>query len=292
VSYSLSLYGNDPDHILRLASAADRLGFDRIWLGEHVVAPLGFETEHPYGEAGRPTPVTAESRLYDVWLLAGMILGATTELEVATGVLQLPLRHPLLTARAVASAWELSGGRFMLGVGVGWMAEEYAALDVPFSERGRRYGEILDILQSLLAGGPVEHHGDHYEFDRLTITDKSLPVPLVFGGTSAVAYRRAAVRGDGWYNPGTSSLADCVVSRASIEAIRREHGLVDPFTYHVRLKGGVEPPDLARYHDAGFESLVIPWQALWSATDLDITLEAKLHALERTAAMIGLVPRG
>lgn len=291
MSYSLSVYGNDPDHILRLASAADDLGFDRIWLGEHVVAPLGFETEHPYGEAGRPTPVTPQSRLYDVWLLAGMILGATTELEVATGVLQLPLRHPLLTARAVASAWELSGGRFMLGVGVGWMAEEYAALDVPFSERGRRYGEILDILQSLLAGGPVEHHGEHYEFGRLVITDKPLAVPLVFGGTTPVAYQRAAVRGDGWYNPAASSLADCVASRSRIDAVRREHGRVEPFTYHIRVKGGVEPSDLERYHDAGFESLVIPWQALWSPTDPNITVEAKLQALERAAAVIGLVPR-
>ena len=151
--------------------------------------------------------------------------------------------------------------------------------------------EILDILPSLLAGGPVEHRGKMYQFARLTITDDRLPIPFVFGGTTEVAYRRAAVRGDGWYNPATSSLADCVAARARIDDLRREHGRIEPFTYHIRVKGGIEPSHLASYHDAGFESLVVPWQALWSPTDPDITIEAKLQTLERTAVDLGLTRR-
>jgi probable F420-dependent oxidoreductase len=285
MGYGLSVYGNDPEDILALARRADELGYDSIWIGEHVVAPFDFESEHPYPRSATPPVITPHTPLFDVWVLASMILGATHRIRVATGVLQLPLRPPLLTARASISAWELSGGRFILGVGLGWMVEEYRAMGVPFEERAARYDEALSILQRLWAGGPVEHPGPLFPFGRLQMTERAVDIPLVLGGTSRAALRRAAVRADGWYNPGSYGLEQCSQVRAEIDQHRAENGRSGrPFTYHIRTTDTPTPELMRSYQDAGFHHLVLSWQSMWSH---EVGLDKKLKALELTSKQLG-----
>ena len=125
--------------------------FDAFCVGEHVVLPVQHNSQHP-GRAGQPTSdhapiLTLDTIVHDALVAMGAIAGATTRLELGLGVYVVPLRHPLLTARAAASAHDFSEGRFSLGVGVGWLAEEFAALDVPFRRRGARNDEALSIMR-------------------------------------------------------------------------------------------------------------------------------------------------
>lgn len=285
--YAFTLYGNDPMEFVPLAVEADTCGFDGIWLGEHVVAPVGFTTPHPYQPNADPPVITPESHLFDIWVMVGLILGATSRLTVGTGVLQLPLRHPIHTARASITAWEGSSGRLRMGVGLGWMVEEYEALDVPFTERGARYTETIQILRGLWGGGAHGHDGRFFSFPPVQMSPDPVPIPLVLGGTSDVAMQRVATTADGWFNPSTASLGDCVAFRERIEAMRADAGRAElPFTYHIRMQGGLDA--VGRYHDAGFDHLVLNWKDLWSGHADDVPLDEKLAGIADAADRLGL----
>lgn len=285
--YAFTVYGNDPSEFLPLAVEADARGFEGIWVGEHVVAPVGFTTPHPYQPNADPPVITSESHLFDIWVMVGLLLGATSRLTINTGVLQLPLRHPLHTARASITAWECSTGRLRMGVGLGWMVEEYEALDVPFTERGARYTETIEILRGLWAGGPHGHEGRYFSFPPIQMSPDPVPIPLVLGGTSDVAMRRVATTADGWFNPSTATLEDCMRFRERIEGMRAEAGRShQPFTYHIRVQGGLDAID--QYRDAGFDNLVLNWKDLWSPRSHDVPLAEKVAGVVAAAERLEL----
>lgn len=196
MTIGLQMYSNDPGHCLAIAQRADQLGFDGLWLGEHVVVPEVMDAEHPYkaGWSERPPVVSADSRVYDIWAMAGALAAVTRHVRIATGIYLLPLRHPIFSARACITMQQLSGGRLMLGVGAGWLATEFQALGVPFEDRARGFDECLDVLGKLLAGGPVEHQGEFFSFPRLALAQEKVHVSILMGGTKAPALRRAAAR--------------------------------------------------------------------------------------------------
>jgi probable F420-dependent oxidoreductase len=289
MSYSLAMYGADPLHQLAVSQRAEALGFDGVWFGEHVLAPLAYRSPSPHQPSGAPPVVPLDLPLSDIWVLLGAVLGSTSRIFFGSGIYILPLRHPLLTARAAITAQQLSNGRLRLGIGAGWLAEEFAALDQQFDNRMARLEEIVEILRKAWAGGPVEHHGRFYSFEPVQLTDRPLEVvPLVFGSTAERGLRRAARLGDGWYNPGNASLEDCLAVREKVERLRAEYGRQDrPFHYYVRVNIRSQPHDAARYRQAGFDDLVIPWQIVWSETE-PTTLEQKLTSLERVAEALDI----
>jgi alkanesulfonate monooxygenase SsuD/methylene tetrahydromethanopterin reductase-like flavin-dependent oxidoreductase (luciferase family) len=232
--------------------------------------------------------VSADERMFDMWTMIGAILGSTTRLKVASGIYLLALRHPLQSARACLTAHQMSRGRFMLGVGVGWLPDEFKALGVPFENRARRFEEILDVLPRLFAGGPVASDGPLYPFASLQLTQEPATIPLLFGGTAAPAIRRAALRGDGWYGT-TIPLEECIAIRNEIERVRREHGLDrKPFEFICRLVGPVTRENVASYNDAGFEHVVLPWESIHPSGQADMSLEAKFRSLEHVARTLRL----
>ena len=284
----VSLYDHGATDTVALALAAEELGFTSVWLGEHVVVPMAPSADHPYRPQDDPPILGPESRLFDLFTVIGAIGARTQRLTVATGIYLLPLRSPVLTALAAATAQELTGGRVCLGVGSGWLPEEFEALGVPFARRGALLDEYIDVVRAALAGGAFEHHGDAVDVGPVQVTREPVALPIVIGGVTDRAVRRAALRGDGWYNPSTTSLPECVRLRGRIESLREELGRGErPFTFHIRMAGLPDQELVARYVDAGFTTLSVSGHELWPRA-LGLSLDDKLDRLRQLAGELGV----
>ena len=182
-----------------LARACDSAGFEAIAVSDHLFHPEKLATPYPYTEDGSPRwePFTDWP---DPWVSIGAMAAVTERLRFVTSVYVLPLRNPVQVAKLVGTAAALSGGRVVLGVGVGWMREEFEALELPFEARGRRSDEMLDVMKRLWEEpGYVEHHGEFFDFGPVEMRPAPpAPVPVWVGGLSQPALRRVALRGDGW----------------------------------------------------------------------------------------------
>ncbi len=217
LKFSITLYDYPATEILPLASAAEAAGFDALWIGEHYVCPKHFASDHPAGAADSENPakwiVGSDVRLYDPWFILGAIAGATHRLKIGTAICIAPLNHPLILARAALTAQQITSGRFLFGTGVGWLEEEYEALEIPYQSRGGRYDELLDILRQAWMGGYFSHQGRHFCFKEIQITPDPVNVPLILGGNNEIALRRIAKKANGWMNSAFISLEEALRMR-------------------------------------------------------------------------------
>ncbi|MFD1715843.1 TIGR03619 family F420-dependent LLM class oxidoreductase [Amnibacterium flavum] len=181
------------------AREAERVGFDSLWVSDHVLMPASIDSHYPFSRDGRAT-WSPDSDWYDPIVLLSMAASATSRVRLGTAVLIAPLRQPVVLAKQWATLDRLSGGRTALGIGVGWLAEEFEALGVPFRQRGALTDEWIDVVRAVWTGAPSATDGPHYPLPAGLIT-KPAPeggIPVLLGGTSAAALRRAAAVGDGW----------------------------------------------------------------------------------------------
>ncbi len=254
--FGLSVYDVSARELADLAAAAEAVGFDTLWLGEHLLRPVDYRAVHPTREPAQELAariVGPDTRLTDPFVALAAAAGRTRRLQLATGIFVLPLRHPLAVARAVLTLQELADGRLLFGTGLGWLREEFEALGVPFTGRAARFEESLDILRKAWAGGAFEHHGTVYDFGPVELTAQPARIPLVLGGNTAPALRRAALRADGWFASGTPSLAEAVGLMARLDAAQAATRRAVPLTTYVRASPGA---DIARYAQAGFSQVV------------------------------------
>lgn len=187
----------DAGEFTGLARAAESLGFDTIAVSDHLFH-ADYGSRYPYSGTGAP-PYEAGTHWPDVWVTIGAMAAVTTRLNFATNVYVAPARDLFTVAKAVSTAAVLSGNRVRFGVGVGWCEDEFRQTGQDFHTRGRRLDEMLPALRELWTGGPVEHHGQWYDFGPLSIAPvPSRPVPVYVGGDSDAALRRAARSADGW----------------------------------------------------------------------------------------------
>jgi probable F420-dependent oxidoreductase len=197
------------DGIVAMARRGEQLGFTSATIADHIVFPVASESKYPYDASGRH-PSTGDA--IEPLSLMAFVAGCTQRLRLVTSVLILPHRNPVLTAKMVSSIDVLSRGRVTLGIGVGWLREEFAALNAPeFDQRGAVSDEYLAIFKKLWSPGPVEHQGRHYSFAPLRA--EPLPVqkphpPIWVGGHSKAALRRTARHADGWHPLGTVDTAE------------------------------------------------------------------------------------
>lgn len=254
---SFNLFGLPASAYGPIAERADALGFDTLWLAEHLITPSTFDTPYPYGADGSP-PYPTQTPMSDVWSVLGHLAARTERIRLGTGVYILPLRHPIVTARAAATVQDLAEGRFLFGVGAGWLRGEFEAAEMSFFDRGARMEEDVAILHALWDEQPSSFSGQHHDMPPVYFSPAPLhPVPIFVGGISAAARRRAAAFGDGWYGP-ACSLAESVAARDDIEGRRRRNGRSSrAFEYVVRLDEEPSPAALARYADAGFDHVVV-----------------------------------
>ncbi|MFV0316834.1 MAG: TIGR03619 family F420-dependent LLM class oxidoreductase [Microthrixaceae bacterium] len=223
MKFANAMIGSDPLHWAHLAKVAEEVGFDSVAVSDHVFYPSYLESKYPYTPDGVPQ-FTPEENWPDVWVAIGHMAAATTRLRFLTNVYVLPLRNPFVVAKAVGTAAYLSRGRVGLGIGAGWMREEFDQLEQGFSGRGKRMDEMLVVMRRLWQGGMVDHHGEFYDFEPLEMKPTPPePVPVYVGGHSRIALERAG-RNDGWlgmyYTPDELT-AHC----ASLERIREDLGV-------------------------------------------------------------------
>ncbi len=198
------------DGLVELATAAEAAGFESLWTVEHTVYPDGYESQYPYDKSGRMA-MRADTPLPDPLIWLTWVAARTERLRLATGILILPQRNPLVLAKEVATLDALSGGRVELGVGVGWLEEEFDALGIPFAERGARTDEYIGVLRALWDGDHAEYHGRFHDFAGVSCNPKPTNgrVPIHIGGHTRRAAERAGRIGDGFF-PGTGDLGDSI----------------------------------------------------------------------------------
>jgi probable F420-dependent oxidoreductase len=184
-----------------IALLAEQLGLDSLWAIDHVVVPSGYQTEYPYDESGKMMGGAEEIPIADPLTWLAFAAAVTDRVKLATGIVVLPQRNPVVLAKQVASLDVLSGGRVILGVGVGWLAEEFAAIGVPFADRGRRHDDYVEAMRALWRDTRATMHNAYTDFDDAISLPHPLrkAVPIVIGGRSARSARRAAQMGDGYF---------------------------------------------------------------------------------------------
>ncbi len=211
-----------PDTLREAAQSAERQGFDAVWSADRVITPWEIHTPYPYAE-NHEFIVPPDRPFLDSFTCLAYLAGCTQTITLGISVLVLPYRHPLYWARVAASIERLTQGRLTLGVGVGWMEEEFAALGVPFKQRGAMTDEQLQILDLLWTQEHIGFHGKHYAFDDVAFYPKPIQqprIPLWVGGEGAAAQRRAGRYGDAWFPYFVSISPDEL--RAGYDNARRE----------------------------------------------------------------------
>ncbi len=196
----------DPGTLADVARLAEGLGYHSVFVADHVILPRSLRSKYPYSRDGG-FPYDPDRNWLDPMVALGYLAGRTTTIRLGTSITVVPMRHPVITAKQIATADHLSGGRVIFGAGVGWMAEEFALLGASFHDRGRRMDEYLRLMKALWTEENPTFAGPYAQVSNCAVTPKPVQkphVPLWVGGESPAALRRAARLGDGWHSAGTS----------------------------------------------------------------------------------------
>lgn len=245
-----------PDGLTHLAQTAENCGVESLWTVEHVAVPVGYESRYPYSDDGKmPGPENAPIPDPLIWL--SYAAAVTKTIKLATGILILPQRNPIYTAKQFATLDVLSKGRAIAGIGIGWLREEFDALDIPFKERAPRTEECVAALRQLWGEKAVPFEGKFYNWPAIESNPKPVQpggIPIVVGGHVEAAARRAARIGDGFF-PAMGDLPKLfAIVREECERNGRDPGEVELMT------GGAirSLDDVKRFEDMGVSRLILP----------------------------------
>ena len=259
MKFGTFLYQTSPNSIAAIARTAEESGFESIWIPEHIILPVTYRSPYPYSSSGRMT-VPPETPLHDPMLALAFVAGITTRIRLATGVLVVPIRNAFTTAKAVASLDVLSGGRFIFGVGIGWLEEEFDAVGMSFKDRALRTREYLALMKELWSKESPEYHGKTISIEGCKFMPKPAQrphPPIVFGGNTEPSLKRAAKLGDGWYG-----IAEDIDETAATIKRLREHeraaGRTTPLELTVsRLREQLKPADIERFAAMGVSRIIV-----------------------------------
>ena len=249
----------DPASYLPMARAADESGWWACACSEHIANPEVTRSKYPYTETGdrRWEPFTPWP---DRAVAIASMAAVTDDLNFFTNVYVMPLRSPFAVAKTWGTLAFMSNNRVSLGIGVGWMEEEFEMMEQPFARRGKRCDEMLEVMRMLWSGEWVEHHGEFYDFDKVEMNPApTAPVPILVGGLSEAALRRAA-RNDGWISD-SQSTADLAQACVTLRQYRQEAGTSDrPFTVVGSASDAADVDGYKRLEEAGVDVLLTwPW---------------------------------
>lgn len=214
----------DPGNAVALAEAAEEAGFELMWTVEHTVVPGGYGSKYPYDTSGRMAGGNDEIPLPDPLIWMAYVAAATKRIKLATGIMILPQHNPVVVAKQVATLDHLSGGRILLGIGVGWLKEEFDALGVPFDDRGRRTDDYIKALRELWTADKPTFDGEFVKFRDAYCRPRPAQgsVPIIVGGHSMPAAKRAGRLGDGFF-PARGAPADLfATAREAAKAAGRD----------------------------------------------------------------------
>jgi probable F420-dependent oxidoreductase len=273
------------ESMIAISESAEELGYSSLWTSDHILIPK--HLPEPFGN------------LLETFTTLSYLAARTETIRLATGILVLPQRDPLLVAKQAATVHHLSGGRLTLGLGVGWIGQEYSFLRADFGSRGQLADEYIQAIRVLFENDHPEFHGGHINFsDALFSPRPNVPIPLVVGGNSKAALRRAAILGDGWYglrlSPDMAGAAINTINQVghkqdfavSLRVQTRVGGPVDDADPVSTLHGDAEAivEQLRRYREAGVQQLVIE---PFSRDLTDFLEQIRLFAHEITPGFLG-----
>ncbi len=252
---SLGRYSSGPAAV-ELAQAAEAAGFDSIWTVEHVVVPHGYQSRYPYSDTGRMGAGLEDFPIPDPLIWLAYIASATRTLKLGTAILILPQRNPVVTAKAVATLDHLAGGRrALLGIGVGWLAEEFATLGVPFEDRGPRTDEYVAAMRALWSQERASFSGRFVSFRDVFCRPRPADgrVPIIVGGDTRAAARRAGRLGDGYF-PARGAAPELLdeMRRAAGEAGR------NPDDIEITVSAPTEPAEIEALARRGVKRVAVP----------------------------------
>jgi probable F420-dependent oxidoreductase len=238
---------------------AEAAGIESVWTFEHVIVPIHYESRYPYDRSGK-MPIPPQAWFLDPLISLSHVAAATKTIRLGTGVNIFPQANPLLFAKQAASLDVLSSGRLTLGLGIGWLAEEYEAMGTPFERRGARFDDYLQAVKKVWTGEPVEHEGEflswHGFMSHPTPVQKPHP-PILMGGSSTKALRRVVTAAQGWYAPSDSArhLAEKIAELKDLaEQAGRPFESIDVTT---SWRIGKHPDALPELEDLGVTRVVV-----------------------------------
>jgi len=249
---------------------AERLGYESVWLPEHLVFTRAMSRSPHLGEEHPPVP--PDTPIYDAFAYLGYLAARTNTLRLGTHVYNIGLRHPFTAARGAQTVDVLSGGRFEFGVGASWLEEEWRATELDFATRGKRVDEAIEVCMQLFADATVTYHGEFFSFDDVVFEPKPVQQPrppILIGGESKAALRRAARLGDGWLGMGhtfESAAAQIKLLTGHRRLYERPPGEPD---FQIIVGGAVESrADVDRWEELGVTRLIVsPWRRSREAID-------------------------
>ncbi|CAB1368332.1 TIGR03619 family F420-dependent LLM class oxidoreductase [Denitratisoma oestradiolicum] len=260
-----SIFQVESDQMFDVVRLSESVGMHGVLISDHLLHPEKQDSTYLYSEDGKPPTFSAETHWPDSWSLAAALAAVTSKLYFCTNVFILPLRHPIEVAKATGSVSFYSGGRLMIGAGAGWMKEEFDMLGVDWATRGKRYDECIEVIRKLQSGGKgeyAEHHGEFFDFPRIVLEPKpATPVPILIGGASGPALRRAARLGDGWISPPVT-VNGGIEKMKAINKMRADYGMQNrPFDSIIAVWGEELTTDgIKQLEDAGATGIVsFPW---------------------------------
>ncbi|WP_327002641.1 TIGR03619 family F420-dependent LLM class oxidoreductase [Dactylosporangium sp. NBC_01737] len=242
-----------------VAVAADELGFESVWIPEHLVFTTDMADSAYPGAADGAPPVPPDTPLFDAPTFLAAIAARTHRIKLGTYVYLFGLRHPIIAARAFGTLDWISGGRALVGVGAGWLAAEWRAVELEFGSRGKRLDEAIEVAKRLWTEPVVDHHGRFYSFDNVVFAPKPVAQPhppLLAGGEGAASLRRAVRLCDGWISmPHTLESAT-----PQIEALHEQLELAgrDPAEFQTTVSAfGAPPAEIERFAALGVHRLIV-----------------------------------
>jgi probable F420-dependent oxidoreductase len=283
VKFGIPLGALNAHFHMDVADAAERLGFESVWMPEHLVLPATMKGSPIPGDDHPPVPPTTP--VFDAFGYLAYLAARCPSLRLGTHVYNIGLRHPFVAARAVQTLDVLSGGRVEFGIGASWLAEEWEAIGLDFRTRGRRVDEALDVCKRLWSEPEIEHHGEFFSFDAVAFEPKPVQKPwppILVGGESPAALRRAARSCDGWIGM-SHTFESAAMQIAALRELLAEHRRSDD-DFQICLGGPVtSTDDVARWEELGVTRLIVgPWRRSPGAVE----------SMERFADTVGLEPKG
>ena len=276
----------DPSFHLPLARAAEEAGYASYMVPDSICYPRESDSRYPYTAEG-DRRFLEDKPFLEPFSLIPALAAVTTRLRFATFVLKLPIRHPVMVAKQAASVAVLSGNRFALGVGLSPWPEDFTVTGTEWKGRGRRMDEMIAIVRGLCAGGYFEHHGEFYDLPAIKICPvPSEPLPILIGGHTEPALRRAARLGDGWMHAGgdPEELHRCL---GRLAELRAEYGRAgEPFEVHVVSLEGFTLDGVRRLEDLGVTDVIVGFRNAYTTEPDTQTLDEKIGLLRRFADQV------
>lgn len=256
------------EEMVTLAQHAESSGVESVWTFEHTMIPVEYASKYPYNQSGS-MGAEPETPIIDPLIALGAVAAATKTLRLGTGVNIVAQANPLFLAKQAASLDFLSGGRFMLGAGIGWLHEEFDAMGVPWERRGARFDDYMVAMKKIWSGDVVEHKSDFINwsgFKSYPLPTQKPGVPIIMGGSKGKIFERIAKHGDGWFAPSTSpeDLAPLLEQlKAACTEFGRDYDSVE-ITSMWTTQGGLD--SLKAYSDLGVSRVIVPSAALGGDT--------------------------